>query len=240
MAHVRMLRQIHCFMSFNPCLSITCCRAAIPPSCPHQSSQKSGSCQLRAQWHQQEDLPGSWTKTKLRSSTYLVEGPRHTATRRGLESGSNDSFKGDLTLAPIGIEKKIRNMLWSCYCPVFSHSFPQKIVSFPWFSHSFPQKIVSFPWFSQSFPPKKTLRNWWVSLRNNALGPGAGPGLSEGGAEGVGQLLGESETAGHEGVDHDHVPWFRYIDSDIVWYSSEMWYLQIFFRYSSDIVHPAW
>ena len=86
--------------STSPCLSITCCRAAIPPSCPHQSSQKSGSCQLRVQWHQQEDLPGSLTKTKLRSSTYLVEGPRCNDAEsfgkwiqwffeRGPNSGSN-------------------------------------------------------------------------------------------------------------------------------------------------------
>jgi hypothetical protein len=44
----------------------------------------------------------------------------------------------------------------------------------------------------------------------------------------VGQLLGESETAGHEGVDHDHVPWFRYIGSDIVQRCD-------IFRYCSDI-----
>ena len=66
-----------------------------------------------------------------------------------------------------------------------------------------------------------------MSFPWDALGRGASPGLSEGRAEGVGQLLGESETAGHEGVDHDHVPWFNY--------SSEMRYLQILFRYCSVI-----
>ena len=100
---------------------------------------------------------------------------------------------------------------------MFSHSFPivfpknSEFPSFPWFSHSFPPKngaqLVSFPWDA---------------------GRGASPGLSEGRAEGVGQLLGESETAGHEGVDHDHVPWFRYIGSDIVQRCD-------IFRYCSDI-----
>ena len=88
--------------------------------------------------------------------------------------------------------------------------------------------MVTFPCFStlvpDRCPPLLTVEQ------------GASPGLSEGRTEGVWQLLGESKTAGHEGVDHDHVPEFR--DLQIFWLRD----LQIFgsgylgyLRYSSDI-----